>query len=195
MNPSNDASEARQRKRLQNRAAQRTYREKLKRRIEDLERWRDVALTFTGLNGNARPETVQDDAIDAGITPLASRTISATTPEQTQPLMDIGNLSSLEWPEDTAPFSASTPQPLVSADWQTAQLNNSPHICEELESQSSRSLQDTGGQEANIVRLLLQWVPDPNVKDAQGKAALHLAVEHNCLESVKVTSWGSLRFT
>lgn len=37
----------RQRKRIQNRAAQRTYREKLKKRIEDLEKWRDVALAMT----------------------------------------------------------------------------------------------------------------------------------------------------
>ena len=41
-----EPTDPRQRKRMQNRAAQKTYREKLKRRIEDLEKWRDVALAM-----------------------------------------------------------------------------------------------------------------------------------------------------
>ena len=41
-----ESMDPRQRKRIQNRAAQKTYREKLKRRIEDLEKWRAVAMAL-----------------------------------------------------------------------------------------------------------------------------------------------------
>ncbi|KAH7332721.1 hypothetical protein BKA66DRAFT_577576 [Pyrenochaeta sp. MPI-SDFR-AT-0127] len=49
-----DTTDARERKRSQNRAAQKTYRERMKRKIEDLEKWRDVALAMTSADNLGR---------------------------------------------------------------------------------------------------------------------------------------------
>jgi hypothetical protein len=115
-----ETTSAQQRKRMQNRAAQKTYREflgplvyslalthiggvlgeKLKRRIEDLERWRDVALAVTGRTIDSKPN--------------GNEQITGLTPESsgdTQADVDIDNILASAWSAQPTDNSGNTAPP------------------------------------------------------------------------------------
>lgn len=100
MGAEKETTSAQQRKRMQNRAAQKTYREKLKKRIEDLERWRDVALAVTGRTTDSKPNGNEQIT---GLTPESS--------EDTQADVDIDNILASAWSAQPTDNSGNTAPP------------------------------------------------------------------------------------
>lgn len=61
------------------------------------------------------------------------------------------------------------------------------HSPEKLSSSAGKTALHLAAEQnqAGVVHVLLQWMPDPNSKDEQGRTALHLAVALNYVEVVK----------
>lgn len=74
--------------------------EKVKRRIEDLKRWRDVALAFTGLDKDEDLMRSHDATDNGGVLYPSVPVPPSSKPQQMSTCVNIDSLLSVEWPNE-----------------------------------------------------------------------------------------------